>query len=95
MLNLLRASSKRIAAILGNSELKTLAQKRKAIQASETSSADFDVQFYVEAFERWITECKACHQSPNPKGNKGYLLWKKWNDLALCIDRALTQDRYA
>jgi hypothetical protein len=84
MLNLVRVKSKRIAAILGNSELKTLAQKRKAI-------ADFDVQFYVKAFESWITECKAFHQSPNPKGRKGYLLWQKWNNLALCIDRALTQ----
>jgi hypothetical protein len=91
MLNLLRASSKRIAAILGNSELKTLAQKRKAIQASETSSADFDVQFYLNALKSWITECKEFHQSPNPKGREGYLLWQKWNDLAMKAKSALRQ----
>jgi hypothetical protein len=84
MLNLVRVKSKRIAAILGNSELNTLKQKRKAI-------ADFNVPFYVKAFESWITECKAFNQSPNPKGREGYLLWQRWNNLALCIDRALTQ----
>ena len=85
------ASSKRIAGILGNSELTNLVQKIKAIKESQSScpDLDLDVNFYKKTFRYFLDERIANRQPLNHDDSEAKSLFEKWNALAEEADRAL------
>ena len=96
MLELISWSSKRIAGILGNSELTNLVQKIKAIEELQSScpDLDLDVNFYKRTFRYFLDERIANRQPLNHDDSEAKSLFEKWNTLAEKADRALTEHRH-